>query len=627
MNKYLSLFFFLCIAEINYAQAPEIIWQNTLGGDNSDDLRSFIQTADGGFLFGGTSDSGLSGDKTEVSMGINDYWIVKTDASGNIEWDNTIGGSSEDILTCIIQTSDGGFMLGGRSLSDISGDKTTANNGSFDYWIVKTDSSGNVEWDKTIGGSVTDYLSSIIQTADGGYLLGGLSSSGIGGDKNEVNLGIYDYWIVKVNSSGSITWQNTIGGSGFESLCNVLQTADGGYLIGGHSTSGISGDKTEASLGFDDYWIVKLHSSGIVQWDNTIGGTSYEYLSRVIQTADGGFMLGGWSISGISGDKTEAGLGSYDYWIVKTDASGNVLWDNTIGGSGSERLYDIIQTSDGGFLIGGSSLSSISGDKTEDNLGNYDFWAVKTDASGSIDWQKTIGGNDDDWLYSIIQLPDDDFLLGGTSESGISGDKTEALMGYDDYWIVKLGDAIFVCNAPSGLTVSDLTPMSANLLWDDSGADAIGYKLQIINVSSGAIYNFSLGAGMTSRHLGPAILSPGEDYAFRLKAICSDGTKTSWSSTYFFSTPMRLSEFSGNMIIFPNPGNGYFTLQISGLNTTQVQAEIFNLTGAMVYSEMFQTEDGNLTEALSLNHLPEGAYILHMTAGEQVFMEQLIIQH
>ena len=132
---------------------------------------------------------------------------------------------------------------------------------------------------------------------------------------------------------------------------------------------------------------------------------------------------------------------------------------------------------------------------------------------------------------------------------------------------------------------------------------------------------------MTSRHLGPAILSPGEDYAFRLKAICSDGTKTSWSSTYFFSTPMRLSEFSGNMIIFPNPGNGYFTLQISGLNTTQVQAEIFNLTGAMVYSEMFQTEDGNLTEALSLNHLPEGAYILHMTAGEQVFMEQLIIQH
>ena len=627
MNKYLSLFFFLCIAEINYAQAPEIIWQNTLGGDNSDDLRSFIQTADGGFLFGGTSDSGLSGDKTEVSMGINDYWIVKTDASGNIEWDNTIGGSSEDILTCIIQTSDGGFMLGGRSLSDISGDKTTANNGSFDYWIVKTDSSGNVEWDKTIGGSVTDYLSSIIQTADGGYLLGGLSSSGIGGDKNEANLGIYDYWIVKVNSSGSITWQNTIGGSGFESLCNVLQTADGGYLIGGHSTSGISGDKTEASLGFDDYWIVKLNSSGIVQWDNTIGGTSYEYLSRVIQTADGGFMLGGWSISGISGDKTEAGLGSYDYWIVKTDASGNVLWDNTIGGSGSERLYDIIQTSDGGFLIGGSSLSSISGDKTEDNLGNYDFWAVKTDASGSIDWQKTIGGNDDDWLYSIIQLPDDDFLLGGTSESGISGDKTEALMGYDDYWIVKLGDAIFVCNAPSGLTVSDLTPMSANLLWDDSGADAIGYKLQIINVSSGAIYNFSLGAGMTSRHLGPAILSPGEDYAFRLKAICSDGTKTSWSSTYFFSTPMRLSEFSGNMIIFPNPGNGYFTLQISGLNTTQVQAEIFNLTGAMVYSEMFQTEDGNLTEALSLNHLPEGAYILHMTAGEQVFMEQLIIQH
>ena len=220
-------------AGTSFAQAPAIEWQNTIGGNNADKLRSLIQTSDGGYLLGGYSASGISGDKTEASLIYFDYWIVKLDAFGSIEWQNTIGGSNEDVLNSVIQTTDGGYLLGGYSESGISGDKTEAWLGGADYWVVKLDDTGNIEWQNTIGGSNTDIIYSVIQTLDGGYLLGGYSSSGISVDKTEANLGGADYWVVKLDATGNIEWQNTIGGSSFDYLYSVIQTSDGGYLLGG----------------------------------------------------------------------------------------------------------------------------------------------------------------------------------------------------------------------------------------------------------------------------------------------------------------------------------------------------------------------------------------------------------
>ena len=140
-----------------------------------------------------------------------------------------------------------------------------------------------------------------------------------------------------------------------------MQTSDGGYLVGGESESGISGDKTESSIGNDDYWLVKLDSTGNILWQNTIGGSSFDGLYSIDQTTDNGYILGGYSISGISGDKTENSIGgSYDYWVLKLDASGNIVWQNTIGGSASDKLKKIMQTSDGGFIVGGTSAPDIS---------------------------------------------------------------------------------------------------------------------------------------------------------------------------------------------------------------------------------------------------------------------------
>jgi hypothetical protein len=424
---------FICISQV-------IEWQKTIGGNDDEMHNSIEQTADGGYILGGQSRSNISGDKTENSNGLYDFWIVKTDVSGNIQWQNTIGGSDNDYLFSLHQTSDGGYILGGSSKSNISGDKTENSEGDYDYWIVKTDSTGSIQWQNTIGGSDYDYLFSIQQTADGGYILGGYSDSNISGDKTENSNGMYDYWIVKTDAAGSIQWQNTIGGSWNDYLSSLQQTADGGYILGGYSVSNISGDKTEDRIGFTDYWIVKTDSSGNIQWENTIGGTDEDFLYTIQQTFDGGYVMGGYSQSEISADKTENSCGMADYWIVKTDASGSIQWQNTIGGTNIEVGYDIQQTDNGDFIVGGYSRSDITGDKRENCKGQIDFWIIKTDPSGSILWQNTIGGSGHDHIYSIRQTNDGGYILGGYSNSDISDDKTENSNGVYDYWIIKITD-------------------------------------------------------------------------------------------------------------------------------------------------------------------------------------------
>jgi hypothetical protein len=452
---FICILIFILSINSSYIFAQEIEWQKAIGGSNFDFLNCIQQTSDGGYILGGTSESNISGDKIENSLGGRDYWIVKIDATGNIQWQNTIGGNNEELLYSIRQTSDGGYILGGKSNSNFSGDKTENCKGDFDYWIVKTDEFGIIQWQNTIGGSAVDELHSIEQTSDGGYILGGVSFSNISADKTENSLGLDDYWIVKTNSSGVIQWQNTIGGSESDILYNIKNTVDGGFILCGYSDSNISGDKIENTNGVYDYWILKTNSVGNIQWQNTIGGSANDELHTIEQTSDGGYILGGISESNISGDKSENCIGAfaiYDYWIVKTDGTGNIIWQNTIGGSASDFLYDIYQTIDGGYLFGGYSNSGISGDKTEVSS-FYDYWILKTDGLGNIQFQNTIGGNKTDLSSAFEQTSDGGYILGGYSDSDLSGDKTEDSLGGGDFWILKLTDNF---NLISGKLFADL---------------------------------------------------------------------------------------------------------------------------------------------------------------------------
>lgn len=274
MNKNLfRIYVLLFIFSINGYSQPAIQWQRTIGGNFAEELTQVRQTYDGGFILVGSSTSNISANKTENCRGRDDYWIVKTDSLGNVEWDKTFGGNLDDDLFDLDLTTDSGFIVGGRSLSGVSGDKTGSSRGNADYWILKLNSFGIIQWQRTYGGFNDDELFCLRQTNDGGYLVGGYSDSPISGEHLATSF-TTDFWLLKLDSAGDIQWQKSIGGSAQDFLYSLDVTTDGGSIIGGYSYSNASGDKTDNNWGDSDFWILKLSSTGQIQWQKTIGGTS-----------------------------------------------------------------------------------------------------------------------------------------------------------------------------------------------------------------------------------------------------------------------------------------------------------------------------------------------------------------
>ena len=438
---FLLMVFLTVTSRLSAQSDPQIVWENTIGGVGDESPISTFATADGGFITAGGSTSGISVDKTEAAVGGSDYWIVKFAADGTIQWQNTIGGSTYDQATSIQQTTDGGYIVGGISLSNISGDKTENGMGDIDYWVLKLDNTGTIQWQNTVGGSGADYLEEVKQTPDGGFIIGGYSNSRISGDKSEDTIGSYDYWVVKLNSLGVIQWDQTLGGRGLDIFRDIAIANDGGILVGGYSSSNISADKSENNIGNEDYWIVKLDAAGNRLWDNTIGGIYGDVLSIVRSTSDHGFILGGHSASDISVDKTEPNTGDNDYWIVKIDSTGAIQWQNTIGGTGFDKLGALEPTSDGGYIVGGNSNSGVGGDKSETNYGSLDYWVLKLDALGNIIWQNTLNSDGIEDLTSIQQTTDGGYVISGSTQlATATGDKSEGVIGGYDFWEVKLKD-------------------------------------------------------------------------------------------------------------------------------------------------------------------------------------------
>jgi len=400
-----------------------LIWQKTLGGSGVDIATSVQQTADGGYIVAGTS--GSNNGNVTGNHGHYDYWIVKLNNAGIIQWQKSLGGSGDDYATSIQQTADGGYIVAGYSKSN-NGD-VTGNHSSPDYWIVKLNNAGIIQWQKSLGGSGTDMATSIQQTADGGYIVAGYSNSNDGDVTG--NHGDHDYWIVKLNNAGIIQWQKSLGGSGYDCANSVQQTADGGYIVAGFSISN-NGDVT-GNHGID-YWIVKLNNTGIIQWQRTLGGGGDDQANSVQQTADGGYIVAGLSRSN-NGDVT-GNHGGADYWIVKLNNAGNIQWQKSLGGSGYDYATSIQQTADGGYIVAGNSNSN-NGDVTG-NHGGTDYWIVKLNNAGIIQWQKSLGGSVHDYARSVQQTADGGYIVACTSGSN-NGDVT-GNHGSTDYWIVKL---------------------------------------------------------------------------------------------------------------------------------------------------------------------------------------------
>jgi hypothetical protein len=434
-------------------------WDAGFGGTRPDLLTSFLQTRDGGYMLAGYSESLAGGDKTQTlwgGTGDKDYWIVKIDAFGNKEWDRDFGGVFTDRLYSVKETPDGGYLLAGESTSGISGDKTQLLVGNTDFWILKTDSLGTKLWDKDFGGTDYDYLSCMIATNDGGYMLGGVSLSPASGDKSQPSWGGWDFWIIKIDAQGNKIWDKDFGGTDHDYLNGIEQTADGGYILGGYSLSDIGGDKSQANKGLYDYWIVKIDSLGTKQWDKDFGGILNEYINSIHQVSDHGYILAGISENGISGDKTTPTWGGLDFWVIKTDSSGNFLWDRDYGGTDDEDFFgNITPFANGDLLLAGISYSNTSGTKTEDNLGVEQSWIVKIDSSGSVKWDKTIFTEGHDEEGYAIQTSDGCIAVANYTTGGIGGYKSQdnrdsSLLANRtaDYWIVKFCDSTFTSAVP-----------------------------------------------------------------------------------------------------------------------------------------------------------------------------------
>ncbi|MEJ8801186.1 T9SS type A sorting domain-containing protein [Pontibacter sp. H249] len=454
--KFFLVKIFLCLISFAQAQTPvSKIWDKRYGGSFSDGINSIVTMGDGGFILGGYSTSFAGGDKTENTRGTTDYWIIKISSDGTKYWDKTFGGSEADGLITVAVTTDGGYILGGTSRSGISGDKTAEPRGGRDYWIVKVDAEGNKLWDKAFGGSGEDWFTSLIVTSDGGYLLAGYSFSGANGDKAEANRGQGDYWVVKLNADGAKVWDKTYGGSGNDNLIAIKQTPDGNYILAGRSESNVDNDKLEPSRGKADFWILKIDAEGSKIWEKVYGGEGNDNLSALLPTPDGGFLLGGNSDSNISGEKTEEVRGERDYWLVKIDSNGSKIWDKSFGGSGDDAMHSLLETPDGGYLLGGTSTSNVGNEKSENSKGGIDFWVVKLNYDGEKSWDSTVGGTGDDNLYSMVSASEGTYLLGGNSTSGLGRDKSEDLRGGNDFWIVKIKENVLL-GLGAAFNLSDL---------------------------------------------------------------------------------------------------------------------------------------------------------------------------
>ncbi|WDF48081.1 T9SS type A sorting domain-containing protein [Chryseobacterium sp. KACC 21268] len=424
------LFFLTFFSTINiFSQSPSIQWQKAYGGSEYDQAKDIRQTSDGGYIIVGDTQSN-DGDVTGHHA-YNDIWVIKLSSNGSLQWQKAFGGSGSEEAYTIRQTSDGGYIIGGWTGST-DGDITDKRYYGFDFWVIKISSIGEIQWQKTFGGNNYEYVEDIHQTTDGGYIVAGWTSS-FDGDITDSDVdGDVNGWIIKLNNTGNVEWQKTYGGTNSDYLQSIQQTPDGGYIAAGWTYSN-DGDVTE-NKGNYDYWVLKLDNTGSIQWQKTYGGTGSDIAYSIERTSDGGYIVGGNTESN-NGDVTGS-KGGMDYWVLKISSNGTKEWQKTLGGSSYDEMHKIHQTTDGEYILTGRSFST-NGDVTG-NHGGADFWVVKLNSLGTIKWKKTLGGSQYDQSYCLQQTNDGGYIVAGWTASTDGDTTNSNYHGSADVWVVKL---------------------------------------------------------------------------------------------------------------------------------------------------------------------------------------------
>lgn len=457
-------------------------------------------------------------------------------------WSRAFGGSSGDACYSVRQTSDGGYILAGTTQSFGAG--------GIDFWLVKTDENGIGLWSRTFGGVTFEYCYAVRQASDAGYILVGSTAS--------FGAGNFDFYVVKTDANGDTLWTRTFGGTSTEVCRSIEQTSDGGYILGGNTYS--------YGVGYDDFWLWKIDANGNPLWSRTYGGPYNEVCYSVARTSDGGYIAGGHTNS--------FGAGSNDVWVVKISAGGDSLWSQTYGGNDYEYCYIIRQTSDGGYIVGGSTGSF--------GAGGHDIWLIKTDPNGNALWTRTFGGSEHDRCLSIEQVSDGGYILAGNTASFGAGS--------GDFWLLRVG-------------------INGDSLWSRTFGGSNGEECHDFQVTSdgGCIlagHTWSFGAGSDDFWLvrtGPDPLS---------------------AEPYITLVPNEHVLHQN----YPNPFNATTRIAYDLPKSSHVTLKVLDLVGREVITLASEMQSaGNHSATFDGSGLASGVYFYRLQAGDFIQIKKMML--
>jgi len=602
------------------SQNMDITWQNCFGGSEHDYAMDIVET-DNGYLVVGATNSN-DGD-ISFNHGRGEGWLLSIDTLGNLLWERCYGGSDGEMFDKILSNNDSTYYILGRSGSsdgDISYDPYP---NSGDFWILKIDEAGNIIWDRIVGTTHYDHIFTGITTNDGGVIA--IGWAGINDGDKSVWYGYYDMWMIKLNSEGEVEWDFTLGGSDFDFPHAIIQTSDEGYLVGGTAIVEPGGNLECNMHDQADAVLVKLDSARNIEWQHCYGGSDYDGATELIELSDG-YMFSGY-VQSNDGD-ISGWHGAHDIWVVKIDFYGNIIWQKCLGGSNDEFVSKIFQTSDDGYLVFGNTSSNngdVSGNHSITNEDN-DIWAVKLNSAGEIQWQQCIGGTRNEILnFGVIQKADDHYIIAGRTDHA-TNDVQCALHGFnEDFWVFEIKDCTqYMPQTPNQATGPDTlcyTTDSTSKYEINTAAGAWGYEWKIEPEEAGTVSQDTLSAYVTwnQQYEGEVAVSA------RSYNDCGESDWSEVKLTYVYNCVgvEEINTRGYTLQVYPNPAKSSFEIRCSIFDIQESTIEIFDIYGKKV--KEIELSKGQTKAEVNVENWRKGLYLIKADIGKNYYMTKKII--